>query len=194
MLLLVPSVHRLGRLRDRSVEIQQYRAGGLITAAIALWKTIYLDRALHALRQQGEVRWNVSDATSGVSSTVTMRRTGRLETPSMPVSSSALAGLPPQPSWHAGEELAQRQGGARPVGIPLIEHGHLAAAVAFDPEEPGRERLHGCRGASAGEGRGSVCERGRLQGRSLCRAEGQLAVTPAQPCALDQPQIMHKGT
>ena len=49
--------HRLGRLRDRSVEIQQYRASGLalVTAAIALWNTVYLDRALHALSQQGEL-------------------------------------------------------------------------------------------------------------------------------------------
>ena len=49
--------HRLGRLRDRTVEIQQYRASGLtlVTAAIALWNTVYLDRALDALRQQSEV-------------------------------------------------------------------------------------------------------------------------------------------
>jgi hypothetical protein len=49
--------HRLGRLRDRTVEIQQYRASGLalVTAAIALWNTVYLDRALDALRQQGTV-------------------------------------------------------------------------------------------------------------------------------------------
>jgi TnpA family transposase len=49
--------HRLGRLRDRTVEIQQYRASGLtlVTAAIALWNTVYLDRALDALRQQSGV-------------------------------------------------------------------------------------------------------------------------------------------
>ena len=48
--------HRLGRLRDRAVEAQQYRASGLalVTAAIALWNTVYLDRALNDLRCGGE--------------------------------------------------------------------------------------------------------------------------------------------
>jgi Tn3 transposase DDE domain len=56
--------HRLGRLRDRTTEIQQYRASGLalVTAAIALWNTVYLGRALDALRQQGVV---VPDALLG---------------------------------------------------------------------------------------------------------------------------------
>ena len=49
--------HRLGRLRDRAVEAQQYRASGLalVTAAIALWNTVYLDRALNDLRCGGEM-------------------------------------------------------------------------------------------------------------------------------------------
>jgi TnpA family transposase len=49
--------HRLGRLRDRATEAQQYRASGLaiITAAIALWNTVYLDRALDDLRRAGEI-------------------------------------------------------------------------------------------------------------------------------------------
>jgi TnpA family transposase len=49
--------HRLGRLRDRAVEAQQYRASGLalVTAAIALWNTVYLDRALDDLRRGGEM-------------------------------------------------------------------------------------------------------------------------------------------
>jgi hypothetical protein len=48
--------HRLGRLRDRAVEAQQYRASGLalVTAAITLWNTVYLGRALDALRRRGE--------------------------------------------------------------------------------------------------------------------------------------------
>ncbi len=48
--------HRLGRLRDRTVELQQHRASGLalVTAAIALWNTVYLGRALEALRRRGE--------------------------------------------------------------------------------------------------------------------------------------------
>jgi TnpA family transposase len=48
--------HRLGRLRDRAAEAQQHRASGLalVTAAIALWNTAYLGRALDVLRQRGE--------------------------------------------------------------------------------------------------------------------------------------------
>ena len=48
--------HRLGRLRDRTAELQQHRASGLalVTAAIALWNTTYLGRALEALRRRGE--------------------------------------------------------------------------------------------------------------------------------------------
>jgi TnpA family transposase len=48
--------HRLGRLRDRAVEAQQHRASGLalVTAAIALWNTVYLGRALDVLRRSGE--------------------------------------------------------------------------------------------------------------------------------------------
>jgi TnpA family transposase len=48
--------HRLGRLRDRTAELQQHRASGLalVTAAIALWNTVYLGRALDALRRRGE--------------------------------------------------------------------------------------------------------------------------------------------
>ena len=49
--------HRLGRLRDRAAEAQQYRASGLalVTAAIALWNTVYLSRALDDLRASGEI-------------------------------------------------------------------------------------------------------------------------------------------
>ena len=49
--------HRLGRLRDRAVEAQQYRASGLalVTAAIALWNTVYLDRALDDMRYSSEM-------------------------------------------------------------------------------------------------------------------------------------------
>jgi TnpA family transposase len=47
---------RLGRLRDRTAELQQHRASGLalVTAAIALWNTVYLGRAVEALRRRGE--------------------------------------------------------------------------------------------------------------------------------------------
>ena len=48
--------HRLGRLRDRAAEAQQHRASGLalVTAAIALWNTVYLDRAIQSLQRQEE--------------------------------------------------------------------------------------------------------------------------------------------
>ena len=44
--------NRLGEIRDRSFEQQRYRASGLnlVTAAIVLWNTVYLERATNALR------------------------------------------------------------------------------------------------------------------------------------------------
>jgi len=49
--------HRLGRVRDRTRETQQHRASGLnlVVAAIILWNTVYLGRAIEALRSQGEI-------------------------------------------------------------------------------------------------------------------------------------------
>lgn len=48
--------NRLGEIRDRSFEQQRYRASGLnlVTAAIVLWNTIYLERATNALRELGK--------------------------------------------------------------------------------------------------------------------------------------------
>ena len=48
--------NRLGELRDRSFENQRYRASGLnlATAAIILWNTVYLDRAVQALKENGQ--------------------------------------------------------------------------------------------------------------------------------------------
>jgi Tn3 transposase DDE domain len=47
----------LGEIRDRSFEDQRYRASGLnlVVAATALWNTMYLERAILALRQQQPV-------------------------------------------------------------------------------------------------------------------------------------------
>ena len=44
--------HRLGEIRDRSYENQRYRASGLtlVTAAITLWNTVYLERAVTMLK------------------------------------------------------------------------------------------------------------------------------------------------
>jgi TnpA family transposase len=48
--------YRLGEIRDRSFEQQRYRASGLnlVTAAIVLWNTVYLERATHTLRGHGQ--------------------------------------------------------------------------------------------------------------------------------------------
>ncbi len=48
--------NRLGEIRDRSFEQQRYRASGLnlVTAAIVLWNTVYLERAANALRSHGQ--------------------------------------------------------------------------------------------------------------------------------------------
>jgi Tn3 transposase DDE domain len=45
--------NRLGEIRDRSFEQQRYRASGwnLITAAIVLWNTVYLERAIAAMNR-----------------------------------------------------------------------------------------------------------------------------------------------
>ena len=47
--------NRLGEVRDRSYEDQFYRASGLnlVVEAIVLWDTVYLDKAVEHLRQQG---------------------------------------------------------------------------------------------------------------------------------------------
>jgi TnpA family transposase len=47
--------NRLGEIRDRSFESQQYRASGLnlITAAITLWNTVYIERAVNSLKEHG---------------------------------------------------------------------------------------------------------------------------------------------
>jgi TnpA family transposase len=47
--------NRLGEVRDRSYEDQRYRASGLnlVVAAITLWNTAYLERAVEELRRQG---------------------------------------------------------------------------------------------------------------------------------------------
>ncbi len=46
--------NRLGEIRDRNFDQQRYRASGLnlVTAAIVLWNTVYLDRATSAMQEQ----------------------------------------------------------------------------------------------------------------------------------------------
>lgn len=47
--------NRLGEIRDRSFEQQRYRASGLnlLTAAIVLWNTVYLERTITTLDKEG---------------------------------------------------------------------------------------------------------------------------------------------
>ncbi len=47
--------NRLGELRDRSFESQGYRASGLtlVTAAIALWNTVYIEKSIKSLKEHG---------------------------------------------------------------------------------------------------------------------------------------------
>ena len=49
--------NRLGEIRDRSFEQQRYRASGLnlVTAAIVLWNTVYLERATKAVKEKANV-------------------------------------------------------------------------------------------------------------------------------------------
>jgi TnpA family transposase len=48
--------NRLGEVRDRSYEQQRYRASGLnlITAAVVLWNTTYLERAIQSMKSHGQ--------------------------------------------------------------------------------------------------------------------------------------------
>jgi TnpA family transposase len=48
---------RQGEIRDRSFEQQRYRASGLalVTAAIALWNTVYIERAINASTHNGQL-------------------------------------------------------------------------------------------------------------------------------------------
>jgi Tn3 transposase DDE domain len=48
-------LHRLGEIRDRTIDNQSYRTNGLnlVVAAIILWNTVYIEHAVKALRQQG---------------------------------------------------------------------------------------------------------------------------------------------
>jgi len=48
--------NRLGEMRDRSFEHQLYRASGLnlVVSAIILWNTVYLEKAVQALRDHGQ--------------------------------------------------------------------------------------------------------------------------------------------
>jgi len=47
--------NRLGEIRDKTYELQRHRASGLnlVVAAIILWNTVYMERAVRFLKEQG---------------------------------------------------------------------------------------------------------------------------------------------
>jgi TnpA family transposase len=47
-----------GEIRDRGLENQSYRASGLtlLTAAISLWNTVYIERAIDYLKRKGIIQ------------------------------------------------------------------------------------------------------------------------------------------
>lgn len=47
--------NKQGRIADRTLQNQEHRASGLnlMIAAIALWKTLYMERAVEHLRSRG---------------------------------------------------------------------------------------------------------------------------------------------
>ena len=49
--------NRLGEIRDRDYEQQRFRASGLtlVTAAIVLWNTVYLERAIASMRTRDDI-------------------------------------------------------------------------------------------------------------------------------------------
>ncbi len=53
-------IHRLGRIHDRSLQDQQYRASALnlVVSAITVWNTIYIEKAVQHLRKDG---WEITD-------------------------------------------------------------------------------------------------------------------------------------
>ncbi len=48
-------VHKQGRIADRTLQNQEHRASGLnlVIAAVALWNTLYMQRAVDHLRARG---------------------------------------------------------------------------------------------------------------------------------------------
>ena len=91
------------------------------------------------------------DARPPQSARSTIFRTGRLLTPSTPVSSSALAAArrSHRGAYGRGNRGAARRADADVGAVRLVNHGRLTAAVALDAEEPrwkGAQRFGQCLG------------------------------------------------
>jgi TnpA family transposase len=99
--------NRQGELRDRTFENQRYRASGLnlVVLAIILWNTVYLERAINALREHGIA---FPDA---------------LLTHVSPIGWEHI-NLTGDYTWHANRRAAQgRFRALRPVGVPITVDG-----------------------------------------------------------------------
>ena len=83
----------------------------------------------------------------------TILRTGRLEAPSMPVSSSAFPARPPQPSWRIRAMMSRK---LRSRHRALVDHLHLAAAIALKAQEPRGERGERLAHGLCAKGNGSL--------------------------------------
>ena len=132
--------HRLGEIRDRTFENQSYRASGLnlAVAAIILWNTVYIGRAVDELRSRGEtvpdelVAEQLGRALTGawVETASTSARAARPG-----VAPSRARGLKP-PRGSAGKE-AGRVAPSRARGLKLL---HLVDQAAGALVAPSRAR------------------------------------------------------
>jgi TnpA family transposase len=114
--------YRLGEMRDRGFENQSNRASGLnlVVAAIILWNTVYLERALEVLQKRGDpiredlvphlspLGWEHINLTGDYPGSVSRPPSGRLRRPS--------GGWLADPGGTAGPELPEWRG--------LCAHGH----------------------------------------------------------------------
>jgi TnpA family transposase len=99
--------NRQGELRDRTFESQRYRASGLnlVVLTIILWNTIYLERAINALREHGIVFPDSLLTHVSPIGWEHINQTGDY-------------------TWHPNRRVSQgRFRPLRPVGVPATIHG-----------------------------------------------------------------------
>jgi len=115
--------HRLGEIRDRTLENQRYRASGLnlAVAAVILWNTVYLGRVVDELRSHGEA---VSDDLIALS-----RRSAGSTSPSM----ATTFGQPNRSKTASGHCGTRARHSSTPLSVGFWEDS------ACDRASPGRE-------------------------------------------------------
>ena len=84
----------------------------------------------------------------------TIRRTGRLVTPSMPVSNSTLPARPPQPSWRMRLMISRSSISRRAKWVSTRKRSFPHRSHLM-PQEPGRDAANGSSIASAPVGSGA---------------------------------------